>query len=552
LAQAQTTPSLNIYGDLKEGEFVVASDSDINITWNAVGYVDGTCSIAGPDASTSFYRGGAVSNSIGIKTGPITKVSYYFLMCVKQGSGQVDNKIIKIIPSSVTPATSTNNQTSQTNNVASVPAPAQATGGSTQYNTNVLFLDNVNGRIGLGTNSPKRAIDLYGKDYASRSMGLNGTQIFYFPDAETNTTSFFVGDGGRKMVRAPGNEPTNLSTYYNTSVGIRSSTDLTTASYNTSVGFEAMNYTTTGSWNTGIGEAALVYNKDGWFNTALGVKALHNNISGRNNVGLGVLTLNNNKSGDGNVAVGDNTLFTTTKSYNTAIGMNALYFSEGSYDAALGSYSLFNKKEGSGNVGVGSLAGLEVVTAYNNTFLGYNTGRGLKNGSYNTFVGANIQNVPNNLNSNILIADGNGTVRIQANENGKLKLSGYGAGNLVTDASGNVTNSSDMRLKNLKGNFSKGVEVIRGLNPIVYSWKENTGLDSKNNYVGFLAQDVQSVLPEAVSQDAKGFLSLSDRPIIAVIINSIKELLSSDSTQDKKIKELEEKIKVLENKINSK
>ena len=46
----------------------------------------------------------------------------------------------------------------------------------------------------------------------------------------------------------------------------------------------------------------------------------------------------------------------------------------------------------------------------------------------------------------------------------------------------------------------------------------------ENTYTGFFAQNVQANIPEAVGQDDRGFLTLSDRPIIGALVNSVKEL----------------------------
>lgn len=58
-----------------------------------------------------------------------------------------------------------------------------------------------------------------------------------------------------------------------------------------------------------------------------------------------------------------------------------------------------------------------------------------------------------------------------------------------------------------------GLSAILELTPIKYTWKEESGLDTKNIYSGFSAQNVQDVIPEAVNKDNKGYLALSDRPI---------------------------------------
>ena len=52
----------------------------------------------------------------------------------------------------------------------------------------------------------------------------------------------------------------------------------------------------------------------------------------------------------------------------------------------------------------------------------------------------------------------------------------------------------------------------------------------ENTYTGFSAQNVQANIPEAVGQDDRGFLTLSDRPIIGALVNSVKELKTKTVT----------------------
>ncbi len=107
---------------------------------------------------------------------------------------------------------------------------------------------------------------------------------------------------------------------------------------------------------------------------------------------------------------------------------------------------------------------------------------------------------------------------------GSLRFSSYGAGTLTTDASGNVTASSDERLKDIQGAFTKGLEAVLAIDPIDYKWKGGTGFDTASAYTGFSAQNVRLSIPEAVGEDPKGYLTLSDRPILAAVVNAIKEL----------------------------
>lgn len=120
---------------------------------------------------------------------------------------------------------------------------------------------------------------------------------------------------------------------------------------------------------------------------------------------------------------------------------------------------------------------------------------------------------------------GGGTLMTLKNP-GTIQLNQYGAGTLTTDGSGNITASSDERLKDIQGKFTAGLAQVTQLNPIIYRWKAKTGLDASTVYAGFSAQNVQEAIPAAVGQDKDGFLTLQDRPLIAAAVNAIKELKS--------------------------
>ena len=64
-------------------------------------------------------------------------------------------------------------------------------------------------------------------------------------------------------------------------------------------------------------------------------------------------------------------------------------------------------------------------------------------------------------------------------------------------------------------------------------------MDHHKPYVGFSAQNVQEHIPEAVGQNAHGYLTLSDRPLIAALVNSVKELKEENESLKKRIMRLE-------------
>jgi hypothetical protein len=105
-----------------------------------------------------------------------------------------------------------------------------------------------------------------------------------------------------------------------------------------------------------------------------------------------------------------------------------------------------------------------------------------------------------------------------------LRLVGFGNGTLTSDNLGNVTESSDERLKNISSNFTRSLTAIEGLIPINYYWNATSGLDTAGQYTGFSAQNVQANIPEAVGTSSNGYLTLSDRPIIAALVNAVKEI----------------------------
>ncbi len=123
----------------------------------------------------------------------------------------------------------------------------------------------------------------------------------------------------------------------------------------------------------------------------------------------------------------------------------------------------------------------------------------------------------------------------QLHTTGTVRFANFGAGTLQTDASGNLSVSSDTRLKDLEGTFDRGLEAILGIEPIMYRWNAASGYDRSTLYAGFSAQNVEDFIPEAVGTNPDGFLSLSDRPLLAAVINAVKEIYGQLTTLSDKI-----------------
>ncbi len=131
--------------------------------------------------------------------------------------------------------------------------------------------------------------------------------------------------------------------------------------------------------------------------------------------------------------------------------------------------------------------------------------------------------------------------RMTINHAGAIRFHNYGAGTLTTDSSGNITATSDARFKDVQGPFNKGLKEILSLKPVLYKWNGKSGMETKGVYAGFLAQDVQKVIPEATFKNQDGFYSFQDRPVTAALVNAIKELSAQVDALSKRVAELEKK-----------
>ncbi len=141
---------------------------------------------------------------------------------------------------------------------------------------------------------------------------------------------------------------------------------------------------------------------------------------------------------------------------------------------------------------------------------------------------------------------GTTTPGAQLTTTGSVQFANFGAGTLQTDANGNVSVSSDERLKNVDGNYSRGLEDLMGINPITYHWKGETGYDTAASYAGFSAQNVQQFIPEAVGVDKRGFLTLQDRPILGALVNAVKDLGNTSSSTKSALASLQMRVATIE------
>ena len=88
------------------------------------------------------------------------------------------------------------------------------------------------------------------------------------------------------------------------------------------------------------------------------------------------------------------------------------------------------------------------------------------------------------------------------------------------------TLASDLRLKDVEGDYEYGLDEIKRLHTVRFKYKEGNALNLPTDleHTGFIAQEVQELIPDAVITRADGYLELNVDPIHWAVVNAIKEL----------------------------
>ena len=99
-------------------------------------------------------------------------------------------------------------------------------------------------------------------------------------------------------------------------------------------------------------------------------------------------------------------------------------------------------------------------------------------------------------------------------------------------AAGDVTAFSDARIKKNVNTIEKALDKVLQLRGVSY---QRTDIESDKTHIGVIAQEIEKILPEVVSENDKGNLSVAYGNIVGILIEAIKE-------QQLQIEELKTKI----------
>jgi len=543
------------------------SDQDLNVVLTAPG-ASNKYTYVGPSVATNLTLGVGLaemmritsSGNVGIgTTAPAATLEV-------NGTGRFDGLVSfaggQTFPGTATLGTNTftGNQTVNGN----LSATGLVTGAAFNIGSNLFAFGsytNENAFLGFAGNSKTTGIFNTSTGYLALASNTTGNQntasggraLSSNTTGDANTASGTLAlasntTGNQNTASGNGALYSNTTGSQNTANGDAALSSNATGSANTATGYEALYSNTVAEYNTADGYQALYSNvgdsaQDGWYNTAVGYQALYNNND----------TDNSGMLAQFNTAVGVNALYSnTTGSYNTAVGAGALGpNTQGWENTAAGVYALQNNTTGNYNTAFGFDAFPWNYTGSFLTCIGYGcnvTVDGLSNataigayaavGASNSLLLGCVYGVNEGCPSNVKVGIGTTTPDNNLTVNGTADKPGGGSWGTY----------SDRRLKTVDGGFNSGLSQILKLHPVRYRYnKENAlGIQDSQEHVGLVAQDVQAVIPEAVTENSKGYLLLNNDPILWSMLNAIKEQQALIQKQQALIARLTQRVKTIQ------
>jgi len=421
-------------------------------------------------------------------------------------------------------------------------------GGATPAGANTQLQYNDSGSFGASYNLTYNGttLNVFGVDISAGRSGYSTNIAIGANSLISNTTGQYNVTTGFDSLRF------NTTGAQNTAYGYYALRANTTSSFNTAVGCYALQ-SATGDTNTAIGYNAASSALTGSGNVAVGNNALKSCTSGISNVALGNFAGYSTTTGGGNISIGLNTNYTnTTGASNVAIGNNSLRYNTS--DANIAINSLYANTTGANNVGIfglnanttgysnvavgyGALSSnvssdnsvaigadsLSANTATNNTAIGKNSGDTNTTGTNNSFVGYQARGASATTSNNITLGNSSiTTLRCQ-----------------VTS----ITALSDARDKTDVKPIKSGLEFVKKLNPVSFTWNTRDGAKVGLPDMGFIAQELVEVqnqtqtIPNLVSHENPEKLEAAYGTLFPILVKAVQELTA-------KVEALEAQLKV--------
>jgi len=379
----------------------------------------------------------------------------------------------------------------------------------------------------------------------------------------------------------------NAEGTYNTAAGYRSMDGNFSGDYNTAFGAEALGGNSGGNFNTGLGYRADVFTINQNNATAIGANA---RVDQSNSLVLGSIAGLNGATDDVNVGIGTTTPdhrlevhsngTAGTQTIVVGVGSNTsnrpvIQFSEGDDITLTSGMSIEYNGVGSGSenkLHINGIDGLPKLTVENGGEVGIgesspdreltifdtdddgdaainikssNTSARELLLAVNQSSGGIISMLTNNdlsfrtNNLSRMLIKNDGDIGIGTNTPSQLLSVNGTAGK---PGGGSWATFSDKRMKQDIRPFEHGLDAVVNINPVKFRYNELSGYDTRKEYIGVLAQELQETAPYMVSgfkMNGEEYLQVDNSAMTYLLINAVKELYSENQELKNRNKQLE-------------
>lgn len=170
--------------------------------------------------------------------------------------------------------------------------------------------------------------------------------------------------------------------------------------------------------------------------------------------------------------------------------------------------------------------------------------------STSTYALLEAYNYASGAYSNVSIAGAGGSVGVGlTNPSYRLHVNGSAG----KPGGGSWTNASDKRLKDRIVPFQEGLASIMAIKPVKYHYNKLSGMDTKPEYVGVIAQELKEVAPYMVGtfeKDGVEYFDVDNSAMMYLLVNAVQEQQKEKETQTAKIESLEKQVADLNAKLN--
>ena len=263
--------------------------------------------------------------------------------------------------------------------------------------------------------------------------------------------------------------------------------------------------------------------------------------TGSNNTFIGCYAGRYNTSGSNNIIIG------LRGGYRTTLGGNNIF---------LGCYAGACNTVGSHNFMAGACAGRNGTTGTHNVFIGLRSGCSNTSGSCNIFIGCYSGSTTTTAVNQIVL--GTGATASSATADNEITLGNSSITTIRAQVT-SITSLSDQRDKSNIETLGVGLDFLRQVRPVTFTWNMRDGGKIGQKETGFIAQELQQVLNSSsirewlsdlvISNQDNSRLEAAPGKLLPLVIRAIQELAVENDNLNSKLADTVATVEQLQQKI---